>query len=216
MNRKILFLSGIALILLAFISAAVLYKNQEATSKGTAATKNQDILERQGAPVKGPVDARVTIVEFFDPACGTCADFYPLVQRLINQYPGKVRVMMRYAPLHTGSDQVVKMLEAAHQQGKYWQALEMLFNNQRRWIVNHVSQPMRARGILNGVAMDHQKLNADMNQPGLIQAIQQDVEAAQALNVRATPEFFVNGRPLPSFGYEQLSLLVKEAVEEAY
>jgi protein-disulfide isomerase len=212
MSRKLLFTSGIILIFLAFITATVLYKNQG----GSAGHQNQDVLERQGAPVKGPIDARVTIVEFFDPACGTCADFYPLLQRLIDQYPGKVRVMMRYAPLHTGSDQVVKMLEAAHQQGKYWQALEMLFNNQRRWIVNHVSQPMRARGILNGVAMDHKKLDADMNQPGLIQAIQQDVEDAQALSVRATPEFFVNGQPMPSFGYKQLSQLVKEAVEEAY
>ena len=212
MSRKLLFTSGIILILLAFITATVLYKNQE----GSAGHQNQDILERPGAPVKGPIDARVTIVEFFDPACGTCADFYPLLQQLINQYPGKVRVMMRYAPLHTGSDQVVKMLEAAHQQGKYWQALEMLFNNQRRWIVNHVSQPMRARSLLNGVAMDHKKLDVDMNQPGLIQAIQQDVQDAQALSVRATPEFFVNGRPMPSFGYEQLSQLVKEAVEEAY
>jgi protein-disulfide isomerase len=138
------------------------------------------------------------------------------VKQLIDRYPGKVRVMMRYAPLHTGSDQVVKMLEAAHLQGKYWQALELLFNNQHRWIISHVSQPMRARGILNGLAMDHAKLNADMNLPEVNQAIQQDVDAGQALNVRATPEFFVNGKPMPSFGYKQLSQLVKEAVDDAY
>ena len=123
---------------------------------------------------------------------------------------------MRYAPLHTGSDQVVKMLEAAHLQGKFFQALEMLFNNQQRWVVNHVSQPMRARGLLNGIAMDHEKLMIDMNQPDVVQAIQQDVQDGQALNIKATPEFFVNGQPLSSFGYKQLSQSVKDAVEEAY
>ena len=123
---------------------------------------------------------------------------------------------MRYAPLHTGSDEVVKMLEAAHLQGKFFPALELLFNNQQRWIVNHVSQPTRASGILNGMALDHEKLMTDMNSPVVSQAIQQDVTDGQVLNIRATPEFFVNGKPLSSFGYQQLSQLVKDAVEDSY
>jgi protein-disulfide isomerase len=66
------------------------------------------------------------------------------------------------------------------------------------------------------MAMDHEKLNSDMNRPEIAQAIQKDVDDSQALNVQATPEFFVNGRPMPSFGYKQLSQLVKEAVAENY
>ena len=215
MNKKTVFVSVAGILLLAFGLATVIYKNHQST-QSTSGGRNQSVTERQGAPVKGPADARVTIVEFFDPACGTCADFYPLVKKLIDQYPGKVRVMMRYAPLHTGSDEVVKMLEAAHLQGKFFPALELLFNNQQRWIVNHVSQPMRARGILNGMALDHDKLMTDMNSPKVSSAIQQDVQDGQTLKIKATPEFFVNGQPLPSFGYKQLTQLVKEAVDEAY
>lgn len=213
MNRKVLFISGLVIIILAFVVAAVLYQKQDLSLLGKSASKT---LERDGAPVKGPQDARVTIVEFFDPACGTCADFYPLVKKLIDQYPGQVRVMMRYAPLHAGSDQVVKLLEAAHLQGKYWETLELLFANQRRWVANHVSQPLRARSLMNGLAMDHARLDIDMNLPEVARAIQQDVEDGQSLKVQATPEFFVNGRPMPSFGYKQLSQLVKQAVEESY
>ena len=216
MSRKTLFISGLAIILLAFIVAAVLYQKQELSLLGESTYKNRQALERDGAPVKGPQDAKVTIVEFFDPACETCADFYPLVKKLVDQYPGKVRVMMRYAPLHAGSDQVVKLLEAAHLQGKFWETLEMLFSNQRRWTSGHVSQPMRARGLMNGLALDHARLDIDMNLPEVARTIQQDVNDGQALKVRATPEFFVNGRPMPSFGYKQLSQLVKEAVEESY
>lgn len=213
MNRKVLFISGLLIIILAFVVAAVLYQKQDLSLLGKSASKT---LERDGAPVKGPQDARVTIVEFFDPACGTCADFYPLVKKLIDQYPGQVRVMMRYAPLHAGSDQVVKLLEAAHLQGKFWETLELLFANQRRWVANHVSQPLRARSLMNGLAMDHARLDIDMNLPEVARAIQQDVEDGQSLKVQATPEFFVNGRPMPSFGYKQLSQLVKQAVEESY
>jgi len=34
--------------------------------------------------------------------------------------------------------------------------------------------------------------------------------------VRATPQFFVNGKPLINFGYKQLTQLVEEAINEAY
>lgn len=216
MTKKTIFISVAGILLLAFGMATVIYKNHQSTVQGASGGRNQGVVERQGAPLKGPVDARVTIVEFFDPACGTCADFYPLVKKLIDQYPGKVRVMMRYAPLHTGSDEVVKMLEAAHLQGKFFPALELLFDNQQRWVVDHVSQPMRAQGILNGMALDHEKLMTDMNQPDVSRAIQQDVQDGKSLHVEATPEFFVNGQPLPSFGYEQLARLVKETVEKTY
>jgi protein-disulfide isomerase len=66
------------------------------------------------------------------------------------------------------------------------------------------------------MALDHKKLTADMSQPEVTGAIQQDVEDGQALKIKATPEFFVNGRPLPSFGFQQLSHLVKEEVEKSY
>ena len=216
MNQKTIFISVAGILLLAFLMATMIYRNHQGGVQDEASSQNQAIVERQGAATKGPVDARVTIVEFLDPACGTCRDFLPYVEQLVSQYPGKVRVMVRYAPLHPGSDQVVKMLEAAHQQGKFWPALKILFNNQDRWIVNHNSQPMRALNILNSLDIDQEKLAADMNRPEIAQIIQQDVQDGQALNVRATPEFFVNGRPLPSFGIAQLNQLVKEAVAEAY
>lgn len=216
MNQKTIFISVGLILLLAFGMATVIYKNHQATLQNESVSQNLSIVTRQGAPTKGPADARVTIVEFLDPACGTCRDFYPLVAKFIDQYPGKVKVMLRYAPLHPGSDQVVKMLEAAHQQGQFWAALELLFANPDRWIVNHTSQPMRALSLLNSLDIDQEKLAIDMNRAETSQVIQQDIDDAQALNVRATPEFFVNGRPMPSFGYEQLSQLVKEAVADAY
>jgi len=216
MNRKILFVIVGGLLLLVFVIATVLFqKNRDALHSASMGQK-QDITQREGAPVKGAADARVTIVEFLDPACGTCRDFYPFVKQLIEQHQGKVRVMVRYAPLHAGSDQVVKMLEAARHQGQFWQALELLFGSQQRWVVNHTSQPMRARNILNALDVDQEKLTADMNRPDVTRAIQQDLQDGQTLNVRATPEFFVNGRPMPSFGYKQLSDLVEQAVADAY
>ncbi|MDH3469453.1 MAG: thioredoxin domain-containing protein [Gammaproteobacteria bacterium] len=216
MNRKILFISAAGLLISALVVAIVVFQDQKTSQQTASVSQNMSLLERKGAPIKGPTNAKVTIVEFFDPACGTCRDFHPLTKQLIDRYPGKVRVMLRYAPLHPGSDQVVKMLEAARYQGKFWQALELLFGNQHRWVINHASQPMRALALLNSLDLDQEKFTADMKRPEVAQVVQQDVRDGQILNVRATPEFFVNGRPMPSFGYKPLSQLVKEAVADAY
>lgn len=216
MNQKSLFLSVVGLIILATVLVVVIFKNHQSDQQGHSENQNHAALERQGAAMKGPADAKVTIVEFLDPACGTCAQFYPFVKKLIDQYPGKVKAIIRYAPLHTGSDQVVTMLEAAHLQGKFFEALELLFKNQGRWVVNHTSQPMRALALLNSLDLDQDRLAADMNSPEVIAAIQKDIQDGQALNVRATPEFFVNGKPMPSFGYEELNQLVIDAIADAY
>ncbi|MBF0359242.1 MAG: thioredoxin domain-containing protein, partial [Magnetococcales bacterium] len=189
------------------------YKSRE---QGALSRVNHEVMERISAPVKGAVDAKVTVVEFFDPACGACSHFYPITTQLIKKYPGKIRVMLRYAPLHQGSKQVVKMLEAAHSQGKFWQALELLFDNQQNWVIDHVSQPMRALALLNALGIDREKLAEDMNSAEIAKRVQKDIDDGRAINVRATPEFYVNGRPLPSFGAKQLFLMVDEAVSDLY
>lgn len=216
MNRNILFIAVAGLLLLVFAIGVMQFQDRKAEQQNAAMSNTLNMLNRANAPIKGPLDAKVTIVEFLDPACETCRDFYPFMQQLIDQYPGKVKVLVRYAPLHTGSDQVVKMLEAAHYQNKFWQALEQLFKNQNRWVVNHVSQPMRAQALLNALELDQERFAADMNRAEVAQVIQQDIQDGQRLNIRATPEFFVNGRPMPSFGRDQLSRLVEEAVAAAY
>ncbi|HIJ85487.1 MAG TPA: hypothetical protein HPQ00_14950, partial [Magnetococcales bacterium] len=67
MNRKIVFFSVAGVLLLVFAVAAVLYKNHKVGEQTVAVSGNQKALLRAGAPVKGNKDAKVTIVEFFDP-----------------------------------------------------------------------------------------------------------------------------------------------------
>jgi len=216
MNKKILFISVTVVLVLIFVTTMMVYKNSQLKKDTAIVTKNLNALYRTGAPFKGSKDAKVSIVEFFDPACGTCSQFFPLLNKLIKKYPGKVKVIMRYAPLHDGSEQVVKMLEAAHLQGQFWPALELLFANQQHWVSNHVSQPDRAQVGLMTLDLDQVKFNADWNSFLVSNIVQKDIKDSQTLNVRATPEFFVNGKPMPSFGYDQLVQLIEDAIAEEY
>lgn len=213
MNKKTLFISISTLFFLVFITAVAVYKSQEVKS---LANDVLPALERTNAPTKGGKYAKVTIVEFFDPACGTCSQFYPLVNNLVKKYQGKVKVVMRYAPLHQGSEDVVKMLEAAHLQGQFWPAVELLFANQQQWVEHHVSNPQRALAGIKTLPLDHKQLESDWQSNKVAKIIDQDILDGQTLQVRATPQFFVNGKPLVVFGYQELINLVEEAIAEAY
>jgi len=122
---------------------------------------------------------------------------------------------VRYAPFHQGSDQVVMALEASRRQGKYWQALEALLSSQGAWVRNHRAQPDLVWPYLVRAGLDTERLKSDMQSPEIARQIAQDLQDAKALNVTKTPEYFVNGRPLPSFGFEQLRDLVQEQLQSA-
>jgi len=213
-STKKTFLGSIAALAIACAVGAVAYTASTRTS--AAAPSKVTLLEREHAPRKGEPTARVRIVEFFDPACGACAQFYPFVRQLMVDNPGRVQVSLRHVPFHKGADEVVRILEAARKQEKYWVVLERLLRSQDQWTVNHVVKSDRVWPLLIGIGVDVERLKADMNAPEVSQRMAQDMEDAKALAVTMTPEFFVNGRPLPEFGYDQLAALVRDEIKQKY
>lgn len=215
MKQKTIFVMAAALLLGLFLAASFLYKNQQSEQAAQLAAKNQVALVRAHAPTFGPPNAPVHIVEFLDPACGTCREFYPLVKKMMADHPGQIRVSVRYAPFHPGSDQVVKLIEAARKQAQFRQTLETLFASQSAWVQNHTANIDLVWPQLKGLGLDMERLQSDMNDPEIAQRIAQDLADAKTMNVTMTPEFFVNGKPLPSFGFDELKALVDEALVKA-
>lgn len=197
----------IALVAVAAIAAWWYVENQ---SPQGAIAVDRTALIRAHSPSEGRADAPVVIVEFFDPACGTCRDFYPQVQQLMADNPNRIRLVMRYAPFHKGSDKVVAVLEAARRQDKFWPALEALFRGQDDWASNHTAKVDLTWKYLSGIGLNMEQLAFDMTAPDVQRNVAQDLADANTLGVSQTPEYFVNGRPLPSFGFPQLKQLVAE------
>ncbi len=214
--KKTLFIASGVLLLLAFLAGALYFKSEQANQAELLAGQNREGMLREHAPQLGPTAAKVRIVEFLDPACGTCRQFYPLVKAMLNANPDKIHLTLRYTPFHENADQVVALLYAADQQGKHWEVLEALLAAQDDWVKHHVAQPGRVWPHLEGIGLDLAKLRTDMQAPAIRQQIEQDLADAQQLNVSKTPEFFVNGKPMPSFGEEQLRGLVDTALASEY
>jgi len=213
MGRAAIAIATAVLLLIAFAAGSYIYRTEKARQAGAA---NEELLVRTHSPTVGNAEAKVHIVEFLDPACGTCAAFYPQVKRLMAANPDRIRLSVRHVPFHKGADEVVKALEAARAQGKYWQALEAVLGAQDRWTVNHVAQGELALPVMAAAGVDLEKIKADMNAPEIATRIQQDLADAKALGVTKTPEFFVNGRALPSFGLDQLEALVRDELRRNY
>jgi protein-disulfide isomerase len=215
MKQKTLFVAALSGLLLAFIAGRYYYMASQNERAEAAAGATMERLVRPHSPTLGPANAPVVIVEFFDPACETCAAFYPMVKQLMADHPDRIRLVLRYAPFHAGSETVVAAIEASRRQEKLWPTLEALFDSQARWAPNHTSEMGLAWPYLEGLDLDLARMRQDMLDPEIVRVMTQDLEDAHALNVTMTPEYFVNGRPLPSFGFAQLKALVDEELAKA-
>lgn len=215
MKQKNVFIVSAIVLLLVFIAGVLFYTDQKEQGANQLAEANRAALVRMHSPTVGKTDAPVVIVEFLDPACETCREFYPMVKQLMAGSPDQIRIVLRYAPFHPGSDKVVAMLEGARRQGKFWEALETLLGYQSDWTQHHAANVDEAWRLLAGIGLDMKQMEADMNSVDTARVIAQDLADAKTLNVTMTPEFFVNGKPLPSFGFEQLKALVDQALADS-
>ena len=215
-SRRSLVIGVIVALLVAIGAWVLVQKNTDPPSSTAANPVVDEALASAQSPTLGDPNAKVHIVEFLDPACETCAQFYPLVKQLIADHPGQVRVSLRHVAFHEGSDYVVRVLEASRKQVKYWPTLEAVLASQAQWAPNHTAQPELVLQAIASVGLNIEQLKADMSTPAVAERAQHDTSDAITMKVTATPEYFVNGRPLPSFGEQQLIGLVGEELQKAY
>jgi protein-disulfide isomerase len=212
-TKKLTVALVLGLVLVAFLYAIQRYQRQTQDVQQQKATQHEGRLVRMHSPVLGTQGAPVTIVEFFDPACEACRAFHPFVKDLLKQYPSEVRLVLRYAPFHQGSAEVVGLLEASRRQNRFVAVLDSVLEAQPQWADHHRPNVELAWQAAERAGLDLQQARADA--PAAQAVLQQDSEDLTALGVKRTPTFFVNGRSLPSFGPEQLAALVAEEVAKA-
>jgi protein-disulfide isomerase len=218
----------VIMIIIALSSTLIIKGEDDRVAQETQDDARVAALESDHAPSLGPADAPVHIVEFLDPACGTCALFYPMVKQWLKEEPDLLRLSIRHVPFHDGADYAVRhvpfhdgadyavqVLEAARAQDLYWETLERLLATQNQWTQNHRVLKDRILPVLEGVGLNLDRLETDLNNFDVRTRMEQDMKDAVTLKVSATPEYFVNGRPLPSFGQQQLLDLVLEELAKA-
>ncbi|WP_294930638.1 thioredoxin domain-containing protein [uncultured Paracoccus sp.] len=216
MNRRTVVIGSLALGAAAFAGGAwqVARRREAAQTAAIAETLRDqpDALIRPYSPILGPADAPVTLVEFFDPSCEACRAFHPAVSRLLRDHPEELRVVLRYTPFHRGSDEAVRILEAARRQDLFVPVLDILLEHQPAWAVHGNPRLDLAWQLAGQAGLDLERAQTDRLHPDITGILNQDMADVEAMQIRGTPTFFVNGERLTDLSIENLRAAVAAAV----
>lgn len=227
MRKEIIILGAIIVVV---IIAAILGTNYYRSSvqrerkpgNTVATTAAAGQLIRPDSPSLGPENAKITLVEFYDLECEACAAFSPIIKMILKDHEGKIRFVVRYMPLHPNSIPAATFTEAAGEQGKFWEARELLFQKQPEWGEKH-GQPATVSlpdidALFDKYAMelglDLDKVASAIKENRFATKIARDKMDGQSLGVRKTPTFFVNGRQLARFSEADLRQLIDDELRK--
>jgi protein-disulfide isomerase len=146
-------------------------------------------LINEKSPMYGNRDARVTFVEFSDFECPACAGYHPTIKYVTAKYREYMRFVYRHLPLpqHKNAELASRASMAAHEQGKFWEYLDILFNNQekleREDLLSYADQ----------LSLDKEKFESDLDSQEIADVVSEDTRLARKLGLSSTPTLILNG-----------------------
>lgn len=160
-------------------------------------------------PSLGDAVAPVTIVEFTDYQCPSCAAAQPILERLVKEYGNKVRLVTRDFPLsqHADAFKAAEAAEAAREQGKYWEYVGILLRNQSALSV------AKLKDYAGELALDRTRFDKALDSGKFAETVQRDVEEGITLGIDSTPALFINGRRAADNSYDALKANIESALK---
>jgi len=140
--------------------------------------------------VLGPASAAVTIIEYGDYECPFCRGAARDVHRLLDEYPGRIRLVFRNFPipqLHPHAGQAAEAAEAAAAQGKFWDMYELLLRDGARLDLDSLL------GYAERLGLNVSRFQNELAGHNYASRIERDVQEGVQSGVNATPKFYVNG-----------------------
>ena len=160
-------------------------------------------------PVKGTANAVVTIVEFTDFECPSCARQHPVLEQIMTEFGDRVRLVVRDFPLsqHANARKAAEAAEAAREQGKYWEYASLLFRNQSALGVDKLRQ------YATDLGLDRARFDASFDSGKLAEKVQRDLIDGRKLGINGTPTLYLNGKRLSDHSYEALKSAIQTALK---
>ena len=172
-------------------------------------------MKLDGAPVSGKADAKVTIVEYTDFQCPFCSRAHNVVEQLLKEYDGRIKVVYKSLPLNIhnwAEDAAVAGACVAEQKNDaFWVYAHYFFENQKTLTKETLMDKVYALAAEN--QLDVEKLKGCISARTTLPRVQADMKEAQVLGFNSTPSFVVNGRPLVgAVPVEQFRQVIDEAL----
>lgn len=211
-NKKLVLGSLVALIVL-FIGLASFYKSNEVKEDEKKVLSKSDLLLREHSIKFGENKKNISVVEFVDPECESCAMFHPILRKLYKEYHEDIQLVVKYIPNHLNSKFAIRILEASREQNKYEEVLSVIFEKQPLWAQHNNEKPELLWEFLSTIPdLDMNKLKEDSKNPKIDKIMEIDSSDARELQVRGTPTIFVNGKRLAVLSQKDLFDLVEAEI----
>ena len=185
---------------------------EQASQQEKVISDNADALFRSPLSYSaGNPNGDVTVVEFFDYNCGFCRRALPDLVKLIDS-DDKVKVVFKELPIFgEESEAAAKAALAAGKQGKYFEMHQKLYAEPGK------ADKDKALRIAAELGLDVPKLEKDMADPSIQQALDETKDLAQKLGLQGTPLYLIGDRIVPGAPddlYNQLAAKVAEVREK--
>ena len=143
-----------------------------------------------GAPVTGPANARITLVEFSDFQCPYCVKAVAQIKAVMKAYPRDVKLIFKEFPLdsHSQAAGAAVAAVAAQQQGKFWEMHDALFAHR-----NDLSRKALF-DVAGSVGLDMKRFAADFDSNDAKKLVIRDINDGNKVGVEGTPTIFIDGR----------------------
>ncbi len=205
---------GLGLVVALAISVSACNQNSGNNAQTAASAKNDSDLvpvANSLKTTKGAATAPVTIVEFSDFECPFCSRVVPTLKQIEEKYAGKVRVVFKQNPLpfHKNAMPAAQASIAAANQGKFWEMHDKMFANQKALSVEDLKKYAAEIGL------DVAKFEADMNSDAVKAQVKADMDLANKLGIRGTPNSLVNGKEVSGAQpFENFQKVIDEELAE--
>jgi protein-disulfide isomerase len=162
-------------------------------------------------PVRGDANASVTIVEFTDFQCPSCAAMQPILDEMLKSYGNKVRLVVRDFPLnmHANASKAAEAANAAHAQGKFFEYTALLFKRQNALDV------VSLKKYASELGLDRARFDAALDGGKYAAEVKHDMDDGEIYGVDSTPAIFVNGIALREMSVEALRALIDRGLAGA-
>jgi len=170
-------------------------------------------------PWRGALQAKITISVFLDYEDENCAEAEPVLERLLGEFGGKIKLVVHSAPAEDSpfSFQAAEAAEAAEDQGKFWEFISIMLRNQKALTAKDL------KAYADQLDLNRAKFDDDLNSRKYASKVQRDVFESRKLFIRAIPTFFVNQIRVKEESYfvngrfdpESASALLKAHINEA-
>jgi protein-disulfide isomerase len=213
MSNETKILGGIGLVTVLIVVLGAFFIGGSSTPIAPEPPADPKLLVRSDSYKIGSDDAKVTLVEFGDFQCPACGASHPIVKQLVAEEGGNIQFVYRHFPLsiHKNAVDAAIAAEAAGRQRKFFEMHDLIFDNQAEWAEEKNTEDFFLR-YAEEIELDLEKFRQDLNDKKLEEKVKRDFADGNALGVRSTPTFFINGqKQAGGLPYDQFKAKIEEA-----